>query len=171
MRRRWAVPAVATFVLLVGTVAVVGLTPLGGKVPGRGADGHADVLLGGSSFRIAGDAVRPLSPGRAAAIDVRFTNPRGSRLRVTVLRVRVRAVRAPNADRSHPCGRRDFSVRQARLGPRVVVPARSSRSLGDLGLRRWRWPHVRMINRPVNQDGCKGATLTLSYRGTGRLRR
>lgn len=142
-----------------------------GEVPGTGVDGHADVRLGARSFRITGDAVRPLSPGRSAPINVRFANPHGAPLRVTGLRVRVRAVSAPNSDAHHRCSRRDYTVRQVRPGFAVRVPGHVTRSLSGLGVRRKAWPRVGMLNRPVNQDGCKGASLTLAYVGSGSLRR
>lgn len=172
VRKRYVVAAVVCAVALLGAVTVVfGLTRGDGEVPGAFPDGHAEVRLGGRPFRIDGDAAKPLSPGRSATINVRFTNPRNSPLRVTRLRVWVRAVSAPNADEHHPCWRRDFAVRQARPGFAVSVAARATRSLRGLGVPRGSWPQVRMVNRPVNQDGCKGASITLGYRGSGSLRR
>jgi hypothetical protein len=29
------------------------------------------------------------------------------------------------------------------------------------------WPAVGMVDRPVNQDGCKGASVTLRYEASG----
>jgi hypothetical protein len=40
-------------------------------------------------------------------------------------------------------------------------------SLGGLGFSTRRWPHIGMIDRSVNQDGCKQAIVTLGYSGTG----
>lgn len=170
MRKRFAI-ASAGVASVLGAIAALGL-PLGDRtLPGAGTGGHADVRLRASPFRIGGDAVEPLSPGRSAPVDVTITNPRNTPLTVTRLRVRVRAVTAPRADAAHPCSRRDFGTRQVPKGFTVTVPARGSRSLSDLDVPRTSWPKVRMVNRPVNQDGCKGARLTLRYVGSGRLRR
>jgi len=171
LRKSYAVAVTAGVMALAGAVAVVGLTHGDRDVSGAGADGHVEVRLGGRSFRISGDAVKPIAPGRSAAIDVVFTNPRLATLRVTELRVRVREVDAPKATEDRPCSRRDFAVRQVRPSFAVTVPARSSRSLSRVDLRRGAWPRVRMIDRPVNQDGCKGASITLGFRGSGSMRR
>lgn len=174
MRSRYLIGAVAGTAGVVGVVAallVMSDDPDGAGVPGVGADGQADVRLVGRSFTISGDADRPLSPGRSAPIDLEVENPFGDPLRVDELRVRVRAVRAPRADERHPCTRRDFRVRQLRTGFAVIVPAGATRSLDRLGVARSAWPRVRMVNRPVNQDGCKGASITLAYDGSGSLRR
>ncbi len=171
MRKRYAVAAIVCVAALFGTATVFGL-PLGdGEVPGTGRDGQADVRLHVRAFRIDGDAIRPLSPGRFAPVNVRITNRHDSRLGITRLRMRLRAVDAPNEDRRRPCSLRDFAVRQARPGFAVTVPAHASRSLRAVGVPRWSWPRVRMVNRPVNQDGCRGASLTLAFRGSGSLRR
>ena len=47
----------------------------------------------------------------------------------------------------------------------LVLPGDASTSLVRLGVPAWQWPNLKMRNRPVNQDGCKGATLKLSYLG------
>ena len=38
-------------------------------------------------------------------------------------------------------------------------------SLSELGFGRSEWPEVSMLNLPTNQDGCKGASLTLAFAG------
>jgi hypothetical protein len=171
VRKRFAAGVVACAVVLVGTVAVAAMTRGERDVPGADAGGHAEVSVPARSFRISGDAVDVLAPGRSAPINVTFTNPHDNRLTVAHLRVRVRKVDAPNADRRHPCSTRDFAVRQVSARFSVSVPADTSRSLARLGVRRASWPQVRMVSRPVNQDGCKGASLTLAYVGSGSLRR
>jgi hypothetical protein len=40
-------------------------------------------------------------------------------------------------------------------------------TLAKLGVAATRWPQMRSPNRSVNQDGCKAATLTLVYAGSG----
>ena len=172
MRRRYAVAAVAGAVAVLGTFAVVVLKNGGdGVMPGARTTRHADVRLAGGSFTIGGDAVGPLSPGRSAAIDVELSISSDGPLLVTRLHVRVRAVSAPNADQRHPCSRLDFAVRQVRPAFSVTVPAHATGSLSRLGVDRRAWPLVRMVDRPVNQDGCKGASITLAYVGSGRLGR
>jgi hypothetical protein len=81
--------------------------------------------------------------------------------------VTVHEVTAPHADRARPCSVADFVLHQTARSLHVTVPARSTRTLRTLGLARTAWPHVGMRDRPVNQDGCKGARLTLDYTGAG----
>jgi hypothetical protein len=74
-------------------------------------------------------------------------------------------VEAPRATGALPCTAGDFTVVQfagaypLRVGPQATV------HLSDLGVAAARGPQLRMLDRPVNQDGCQGATVTLSYSG------
>jgi hypothetical protein len=171
VRKRSAIVVVLCVAAVVGALAATALTLGDPAVPGGGRNGHAEVRLGARQFRISGDAIRILSPGRSSAIDVTFTNPRDRGLKVTRLRVRVRAVEAPNATDRHPCTPLDFRVRQVRPAFAIKVAPHATRSLSESGLRRGAWPRLRMRNRSINQDGCKGASLTLAYRGSGTFRR
>jgi hypothetical protein len=127
------------------------------------------VGVGASAFRISGDGTQPIFPGLMVPIDLRITNPHDVTLAVTGLDVTVRRVTAPNADASRPCSAADFALVQVPSSIRVSLPALSTRALSSLDIARTAWPRVGMINRPVNQDGCKGATLTLAYTGSGTL--
>jgi hypothetical protein len=171
VRTRHVVATVLAVAALLGAIAAGAVTIRDGHLTGRGAEGNADVRLGVRGFPITGNAAKALSPGRSAPINVRFTNRRRSALRVTQLRVSVRKVLAPNADVRHPCTLRDFIVTQVRHGFTVTVPARSTRTLSRMHVRRSAWPRVGMVSRSTNQDGCKGASLTLAFVGSGTLRR
>ena len=104
-----------------------------------------------------------------APLDLSLTNPNDSAMSVTDLRVRVQKVSAPNADAAHPCAAGDFAVAQGSSSRKITLAARATRTLSNLGLPRASWPHVGMLNRPANQDGCKGASLTLAYTASGSL--
>ena len=118
-------------------------------------------------FTIEGHATEAISPGIQAPIDVKLTNPYDTPLSVTDLRVSVQTVTAPHADHAHPCAIADFSVRQGPTGLKVTIPASTTNTLNSLGITRASWPAVGMLNRPANQDGCKGASLTLAYTASG----
>lgn len=171
VRKRVLAAAVVFAVVAATAITGVALTGAARDLPGVGDDGQADVRFGARHFSITGDAVRPVSPGKGSAIDVTFTNPRGRRMKVTGLRVTIREVTAPNATARRPCSLTDFRVKQARRAFAVGVPPHATRSLSQYHLRRGRWPRLRMKNRPVNQNGCKGASLTLAYRASGSFRR
>jgi hypothetical protein len=116
-------------------------------------------------FVIRGAAAGLLAPGASTVIDLRLTNPNRFALRVRRIDVSVAGVRAPYANPIRPCSRADFTVnRPARLVG-VRLPAHSTRDLASLRISRSRWPRAAMRDRPVNQDGCKHATLLLRYRG------
>jgi len=132
--------------------------------------GSGDAGPGSSApFTIEGYATEPISPGVRAPLDLRLTNPHDVPMSVTGLGVRVQTVSAPNADDAHPCAVGDFAVDQTSSGLEIAVAARSTSTLINLGIPRAKQPHVRMLNRPANQDGCKGASLTLAYTATGTL--
>ena len=63
-----------------------------------------------------------------------------------------------------PCIRADFRIRQMPVRT-LAVPSGRITTLFDLGVRRHDWPRLTMLNRPVNQDGCKGALLKLALPG------
>jgi hypothetical protein len=120
-------------------------------------------------FTISGNTTEPISPGVRAPLDLRLTNPHAFALTATGLRVSVQKVSAPNADNAHPCTIGDFAVDQASSDMQITVAARATSTLSNLGIPRAKQPHVGMLNRPVNQDGCKGASLTLAYTASGTL--
>lgn len=124
---------------------------------------------GSASFRISGNTVEPISPGVMVPIDLRITNRHDQSLSVTSLAVSFGRVTAPNADARRPCSVADFAVVQVRGTLHLPLAAHSTEALGALGVARATWPRVGMVDRPVNQDGCKGASLTLSYTGSGTL--
>jgi hypothetical protein len=122
-----------------------------------------------ASFSIEGYATEPISPGVRAPLDLKLTNPHDAPMSVTDLRVTVQKVSAPNADDAHPCGVGDFAVDQASSGIEITVAGRATSTLSNLGIPRAKQPHVGMLNTPANQDGCKGASLTLAYTASGTL--
>jgi hypothetical protein len=117
-------------------------------------------------FTVAGTATG-LEPGVPQPLNLKLTNSNPLALTVTSLRVSVQTVDAPRATADHACALADFSVQQfAGLYP-LTVPSSSTRTLADLGISSAQWPQVAILDRPLNQDGCQGATLRLSYSGSG----
>jgi hypothetical protein len=119
-------------------------------------------------FTIAGDAIGPLWPGIPRPLDLALANPNNGPIQVTGLTVGIAGVTAPHATDARPCSREDFRVQQFTGNFPVTVPARSNRSLDLAGIPSPSWPQVEIINRAIDQDGCQGATLSLSYSGTAR---
>jgi hypothetical protein len=123
-------------------------------------------------YTITGNVTTPLYPGRApASINVNFTNPNtgnggygSAGVRVASFKVSISHVSAPAATRLLPCAISDFAVTQFSGVYPFLIPHGTS-SLQSLGFAATTWPRIRLLNRPVNQDGCKGATITLSFSG------
>ncbi len=117
-------------------------------------------------FTIGGAGARALAPGAAAPIDAWVKNADASALKVTSLSVSIARVDAPRADAERGCEPADFAIEQF-SGPAFLVPPRSTRRLSELGIPSGLWPRLSMLNRPVSQDGCKGASVQLAFSGTG----
>jgi hypothetical protein len=172
VRRRYVlVFALAVLAVLLGFLLLVAVES--GPTAGTAiaGDGTGDAGLGDPSapFTIVGNATEPISPGASAPLDLKLTNSHESPLSVTDLAVRVQKVSAPNADDAHPCAIADFTVGQASRSIKISVAAGATSTLSSLGFPRATWPHVGMLERSVNQDGCKGASLTLAYTASGTL--
>jgi hypothetical protein len=82
---------------------------------------------------------------------------------VVVDRIRLRIVKitAPNATAHRRCTRFNFRIRQIPPQRQVRVPAR--RQVTFLSGARLRRPAIGIVNRPFNQNGCKGAALKLRF--------
>jgi len=101
------------------------------------------------------------------ALDLRLDNTTDLDLTIDRITVALVAVDAPRADADHPCSVADFEVKHLSGGVVVRLPANSANNLSGLAVPEETWPAVGMVNQPVNQDGCKGASLTLGYEARG----
>jgi len=123
-------------------------------------------------YTIAGSITTPLYPGGAPSpINLSFLNPNPGNggsgaigVQVSSLTATVSAVSAPSATSELPCTVSDFAVTQFSGTYPFVIPQGKS-SLRSLGFAQGTWPAVRLVDRPVNQNGCRGATLTIAYSG------
>jgi hypothetical protein len=142
-------------------------SPPSGVNPTPSADDSSN-LSGDASFRIAGDLAGVLAPGVTEPLDLELTNPGPSEISITALAVSIERVDAPRADPTHPCSLEDFSVAQFSGAYGFKLGPGQTRALSELGFPESQWPQVTMLDRPVNQDGCKGASLSFTYGGTSR---
>ena len=170
VRARWSMVAAALAAMSV--FALGGAEPVPSAAAGAstdGADGTARVATNSPAFGIEGDATRLLSPGAVAPLDLRLTNLGAVDVVLVRLTVAITAIHAPYATNASPCTATDFAIRQIGATDLThILPSGSTRTLSSLRVPRSAWPAVSMLNRPVNQDGCQQATLTLHYTGTGR---
>ncbi|HEY5143264.1 MAG TPA: hypothetical protein VII98_07165 [Solirubrobacteraceae bacterium] len=112
---------------------------------------------------IGGNLSAALTPGAVQPLDAKLGNPFDEPLDVTSIELTAVRINAPAATPALPCDSSDFAL-QPLTGPPVRVGAGVVASLADLGVPRERWPAITMLDRPANQNGCKGAVVTFSYR-------
>ncbi len=139
--------------------------PGGDNYSGRGSD--QTELANQSGFVITASPTEPISPGAQVPLDLRLQNPNKNSLSVTDVEVTVRDVSAPNSSEQLPCLVEDFTVAQAPEDLDLTLPPETTSSLSGLSLPSAQWPHVGLRNTSVNQDGCKGASLTLDFKAAG----
>ena len=115
-----------------------------------------------ATFTVSGTLARPLRPGISQPLELRLTNPHRWDLRVIAVTVSI-SIDSPHD--AAGCSRM-ASYRQTRTPPGsfpLLLPAKSTRTLRQLGVRRPRL--ITMLNLPTNQDACKGAQLRLRFAG------
>jgi hypothetical protein len=123
----------------------------------------------GKQFTITAPAVTVNGPGAAAPLNLTLTNPNNQPLQVTNLTVSISAVtKDASAPANHPCTAADYAVVQFSGTYPISVGAGQTVSLLGLGITSSSlWPALTMLNTSSNQDGCKGAAVSLSFSGTG----
>lgn len=169
-----ALPVALLATLPVGGLSAVAwplsdVLPFGQHDATRAAHGPHQ-LHRGVKVKVTGVAQGQLSPGTSAPIALNFQNPNKRLVQMNRVRVKISGIIAPHADASHPCTTADFAVRQMPRPTLIRVPARSTTDLAAMRVPIEIWPSLRMLNRPLNQDGCKGAEIRLKFKARG-LRR
>ncbi len=160
-------PAVAAAALAaaVGATAWAGATPVATSTVAapQAAPQAASNAASPKSVTVAGDAAG-LAPGVGVPLDLRVTNPDPQPLLIDALTVTVTGTSLPRCPAAA-----NYAVTQ--LAPSAYplsVPARSTRSLSELGVPVAARPTVRMLALATSQDACRGARVSLSYTGSGR---
>jgi hypothetical protein len=150
-------------------VATTALTVTAAAAPGIPATSSSatatlvvDANQSSKPFALAGDALGAMSPGLAPSpVDLVVTNPNNQALRITNLGVTVTGTSRP------ACGAAEFTVRQYAGSYPLAVAARAQGvRLTTLGVPHGALPAISMLDRPGNQDACKGVTVHLAYTGT-----
>jgi hypothetical protein len=163
-----------TAVLAVPVALLAALPSLGwqltGALPGLGDSPRAAQVEHHrlAKVRVTGVVDGKLTPGISVPVLVTIRNPNHRPVRMNRIRVKIVSVRTSQTA-AQPCTKADFRVRQM---PRRVLrlPAGRTTDLAGLGVPAVSWPRLTMLNRPVNQDGCKDAVVRLRFKARG-LRR
>ncbi len=170
---------VGTILALVGGVIVwtffvcntfACIPPASNRPGGEGSSGSGSqqtTMVNQSHFAIGAEPMEPMSPGVRVPLDLRLQNTNHTSMSVTDVKVVVRGVDAPNSTELLPCLVEDFTVDQVADDLDLTLPPGKTSSLSGLSLPSGQWPQVGLLNTSVNQDGCKGATLTLDFTGSG----
>ena len=132
-----------------------------------GSGSHQTELVNQTHFVISANPTEPMSPGVQVPLDLCLQNTNHTSMSVTGVKVIVKGLEAPNATEELPCLVEDFSVHQVADDLDLTLPPGVTSSLSDLSLPSGQWPQVGLRNTSVNQDGCKGASLTLDFTGSG----
>lgn len=147
-------------------VSLVVSSPAGAVAPAAAVPPAAQpAVRAPEAFAIAGTLTAPLVPGSGQPLDLTLTNHESSDLAISSLLVRVADVDAPRSDPGHTCDAGDFAVEQFSGASGFTLPALSTVRLGALGFTASELPQISMLNMPVNQDGCKAASLSLAFAG------
>lgn len=119
-------------------------------------------------FALSGSVPGTLSPGTSAGLDLQISNPMNKSVSLTNLSVAIAGVTRSTeaAAKNLSCSAVDFAVTQY-SGPYPLTVPTGNSSLSGLGVQQQAWPQVGMLDSSRNQDGCKGATLQLTYSGSG----
>ena len=138
-------------VLLVGTLRADAGTA--GLPSESSRSGHAVAKVG-----IRGIATGRLTPGRMTTVRIQLRNRTTYPVYVSRIQIRITKVVAPRATALRPCTTKDFRIRQIKSNVRIrVAPRRGA------WVPKAKRPAIGIVNRRVNQDGCKGAVVRLKY--------
>jgi trimeric autotransporter adhesin len=118
-------------------------------------------------YTIGANPIATLYPGvpasAASKIDVTFNNPNSDTVKVTTLTVTVTSVTGgTGVPRS--CTPSDYAVTNYTGSPFYIPVGSSSLSTISPAISQSSWPTIRMLDNG-NQDGCRGATVHLSFSG------
>jgi hypothetical protein len=155
--------AVITVLGVVPLVGAVYLTYQGYRAPS--ATVAAGPRAGGMLFTIAGGPQAAPAPGSTVALRLTLTNPHDFPIAVRALTIKVSKVVTHDGSTTR-CGADNFAIRQFAGRYGFVIGADRTSDLGGLGFPNAQWPHLVMINYPVNQDACKRALVTLALTAT-----
>ena len=139
-----------------------------GAVQSNAVPGQLQVQEVKRTFGVTGSLSGLLAPGVSQAVELQISNPENKSIAVTNLTVAIaQVVRTPAAVAANlPCSSADYQITQYTGTYPFTAPTGPS-SLTSLGVPQSKWPQVRMLDTLQLQDGCKGATLQLTYSGTG----
>lgn len=94
--------------------------------------------------------------GSAASLAGKFNNTNDSAVYVNQISASIASVTGPNIDASNPCDANDYQLTGFPVTVQAEIPSGSAQGS-------WSGGGIRLLNRASNQNGCKGATVNLTY--------
>ena len=94
--------------------------------------------------------------GPAAALAGKFNNGNDGKVYVNDVDAAIASVTGPNIDATHPCDASDYVLSGFPVNVDAEVPAGSAQGS-------WSGGGIALQNAATNQDGCKGATVNLTF--------
>jgi len=149
------------------------LVGTGRDAGGQQRSAYASVQLtlatSGKPFTISGNLTGLLSPGASLPLDLALTNPNKKQISISNLTVTLSGVVRTQAAiaANKPCGLADYAIVQYTGPYPLTVAGSSTAKLSQLNVNPAAFPHIVMRDTTSNQDGCKGATVNLTYSGSG----
>lgn len=133
-----------------------------------GMSDSIDVIGSTSSVRL-GNAttLAPLTPGGFIPLNITFQNLGTSAVTITHIAVTLNGVSAPNATATQPCAVADFYLNQMSNSVTLPLGSLMAGNLDSSGISSSSWPSLGMLDTSLDQDGCKNATVLLSYSARG----
>jgi hypothetical protein len=145
--------------VLVGVLAVAAISALGAYAYWTTSGSGTGSATTGSNSAVTitqTSTVSGLRPGSGAqALDFDINNTASVNQYVTSVVVAMTGVTGPNIDVTHPCTTGDFTLVQPNAINSDLTPGNHSYAPSGASLA--------LDNTASNQDGCKGATVALSY--------
>jgi hypothetical protein len=148
----------ARFVAVVAVIAVLAIGGVAFAYWTLGGSGSGNTTAGtGSTITVnqTGTPTGLFPGGPAAALAGTFTNPNPGSVNITSVTAAVRAFTSHLVDAAKPdCTQADFAI-GGTSGANVVV---SGTNVGA-----WSGLTVRLLDNGLNQDNCKGVSITIDY--------
>lgn len=149
-RRRKLLALCATLLVTAGVAYAYWTTT--GSGTGSASTGNAAAITVNQTSTPSG-----LYPGGpTAALSGNFNNPNSGPAYVGSVDAAISSVTGPNIDGTHPCTASDYQLNGFPVSVNAQVAAGN-------GVGSWSGASIQLLNSGSNQDGCKGATVNLSY--------
>jgi hypothetical protein len=142
----------ATVVLLAGGGAAFAYWSAGGTGTGTATAGTSVAISA-----VQTTVLTPLRPGAIAqTISGNFSNTNSNPVYVSTVTASIGAVAKATGAPAGACEAADFALANAVMTVNLDVPSGTAQGA-------WTGASLTLVNKPANQDACKGATVTLNY--------